>query len=229
MKKSILVVDANASDREAARQILISQNYRVLTGQTLQGARAAMKDVPLDLIVTETTLPDGCGFAFCREIRDENGILFMFYTQDDEKGTILKGYEAGADFYLSKSYGLDMLSACIGSLLRRAERDNQRKIRELSFGPLSVDIVNRTVRVHNEDTGLADKEFCLLMALLQNRDRICSPEELYAEVWGRPHAGEANTVRVHVTNLRKKLQLKKYTDLEIASVYRKGYQIKLRS
>jgi DNA-binding response OmpR family regulator len=205
----------------SAAQILIVEDDEVIMGtlaydlsragygvsQATTGAEAlslARKMRP-DLILLDLMLPDESGIEVCERVRelDEDVVIVMITAKDSEED-IVRGFEAGADDYVTKPFGMKELLARITANLRRIEVDQRGKI--LEAGDLQIDTKNYTARVGREPLDLRLKEFGLLAALASAPEEIKSRVELAMEVWGHAGVGSSRVIDVHIRRLRAALE-----------------------
>ena len=205
----------------SAAQILIVEDDEVIMGtlaydlsragygvsQATTGAQAlslARKMRP-DLILLDLMLPDESGIEVCERVRelDEDVVIVMITAKDSEED-IVRGFEAGADDYVTKPFGMKELLARITANLRRIEVGQRGKIPEA--GDLQIDTKNYTARVGREPLDLRLKEFGLLVALASAPEEIKSRVELAMEVWGHAGVGSSRVIDVHIRRLRAALE-----------------------
>lgn len=205
----------------SAAQILIVEDDEVIMGtlaydlsragygvsQATTGAEAlslARKMRP-DLILLDLMLPDESGIEVCERVRelDEDVVIVMITAKDSEED-IVRGFEAGADDYVTKPFGMKELLARITANLRRIEVGRRGKI--LEAGDLQIDTKNYTARVGREPLDLRLKEFGLLAALASAPEEIKSRVELAMEVWGHASVGSSRVIDVHIRRLRAALE-----------------------
>jgi DNA-binding response OmpR family regulator len=205
----------------SAAQILIVEDDEVIMGtlaydlsragygvsQATTGAEAlrlARKMRP-DLILLDLMLPDESGIEVCERVRelDEDVVIVMITAKDSEED-IVRGFEAGADDYVTKPFGMKELLARINANLRRIEVGQRGKI--LEAGDLQIDTKNYTARVGGEPLDLRLKEFGLLAALASAPAELKSREELAKEVWGHARVGSSRVIDVHIRRLRAALE-----------------------
>jgi DNA-binding response OmpR family regulator len=205
----------------SAAEILIVEDDEVIMGTlaynlsrqgfgvegTTTGAEAlrmARKLRP-DLILLDLMLPGESGIEVCERIRelDESVVIVMVTAKDAEEDKV-RGFEAGADDYVTKPFGMKELVARINANLRRIEVGQRGKI--LEAGDLQLDTKNYTARVGGEPLDLRLKEFGLLAALASAPEEVKSREELANEVWGHAGVGSSRTIDVHIRRLRAALE-----------------------
>jgi two-component system KDP operon response regulator KdpE len=113
--------------------------------------------------------------------------------------------DAGADDYLTKPFGGGELLARLRVLLRRAQPASELSV--VRFGKVEVDFAKRTVTQDGAAAHLTAKEYALLRLLLQHRGKVITHRQLLREVWGPGHEEDTHYLRVHMANLRKKLEV----------------------
>ena len=115
----------------------------------------------------------------------------------------VRALDAGADDYVTKPFGPDELIARLNAALRRAGRPDEPV---LSVNGLEIDLADRRVLREGEEIHLTPKEFELLRALARNRGRLMTHRTLLGEVWGHAYEDDTHTLRVHIANLRRKIE-----------------------
>lgn len=168
-----------------------------------EALRLARKLRP-DLILLDIMLPGESGIKVCKHIRkrDREVVVVMITAKDSEEDKV-KGFEAGADDYVTKPFGMKELIARINANLKRSDIANRGKI--LEAGDIWIDTKNFAVKVAGEPLELRVKEFELLVALASDPGELKSREELAREVWGHPDVGSSRTIDVHIRRIRAAL------------------------
>ena len=159
-----------------------------------------------ELILLDVMLPEEDGLKILKKIRGskltENIPVIMITAKGSEIDK-LKGFDLGADDYVSKPFGIMELLARIKAVLRRT---NTKIVKdEYRVGPLYVCPQKHRVKVNGEKVSLTLKEFELLCLMLENRDIVLSRDQILDKVWGYSFDGENRTVDVHIRTLRQKL------------------------
>jgi len=180
--------------------------------------------------VLDIMLPDGSGLDFLRELREthkglNSDIPVLLLTALSEYDDVVKGLQIGGDDYLAKPFNNKVLLARMESLLRRSKR--VPKI--ITKDSLVIDIVSGRAFLNGTDGDegnqkkdllLAQKEFAILLLLVQNEGAKMSADFIYESVWKQPLGDNINTLKMTISNLRKKIEASDYT---INALYGEGY------
>ncbi len=171
-----------------------------------EALRLARKMRP-DLILLDLMLPDESGIEVCERIRelDEEAVIVMITAKDSEDDKV-RGFEAGADDYVTKPFGMKELQARINANLKRSETGHRGRV--LEAGDLQLDTKNYTASIKGEPLDLRLKEFELLASLASAPGELKSREELAKEVWGHAGVGSSRTIDVHIRRIRAALEEK---------------------
>ena len=201
----ILVVDDEEQIRRALRSILTARKYDVMLAKNGDEAIDLAIDNPPDLVILDMAMPGLTGTEVCRELRNwyEGPILMLsVISSDADKVAAL---DTGADDYLTKPFSTTELLARIRALLRRsAARVTPPPV--IVAGDLEIDIAKRTVKRSGQEIELTRMEFDILAYLAQNADCVVTSKMILGKVWGPEYAEDAQTLRVHVSHLRKKIE-----------------------
>jgi DNA-binding response OmpR family regulator len=219
----ILLVDDEANIIQLASMYLEKEGFRTISaGDGLTALDLAGEKDPA-LIVLDLMLPELDGWEVCKQLRAESDVPILMLTARDDDIDKIVGLELGADDYLTKPFNPRELVARVKAILRRAESSRANPPRQpLTVGNLSIDPGSRTVQVGNRLATLRTKEFDLLMALVENKDRVLSREQLLDMVWGFDFYGQTRTVDVHVAHVRHKLE---GSTAVIETVWGVGYKL----
>ena len=203
----ILVIDDEEQIRRALRSILQARHYTVdlaVTGAA--GLEAAVDRTP-DLVVLDLSLPDMSGLVVCEELRAwYEGPIVVLSVRDADADKIA-ALDLGADDYLTKPFSAGELLARIRAHLRRTS-GAEASVREIRSGGLVIDLAKRFVTVDGEAVHLTRTEFDILAELARNADRVVTSHALLNAVWGPDYVSDTQTLRVHVSHLRQKIDPK---------------------
>ena len=164
-------------------------------------------DAPPDLIILDLNLPGLNGFELCRRFRTEEQtrrtpiIMLTARTEEHDK---IRGLDLGADDYMTKPFSVRELMARVRAALRRSGYEEQSP-KLYDDGLLRIDYADFAVFCQQQSVKLTRKEFALLAILSRNKGRVVPREQLLDQVWGLEYYGEARTLDVHISGLRKKL------------------------
>jgi two-component system KDP operon response regulator KdpE len=200
----ILVIDDEEQIRRALRSILQARHYTVdLAGTGGAGLEAAVDRTP-DLIVLDLGLPDMSGLVVCEELRAwYEGPIIVLSVRDADADKIA-ALDLGADDYLTKPFSAGELLARIRAHLRRTS-GAEASVREIRSGELLIDLAKRCVTVAGQPVHLTRTEFDILAELARNADRVVTSRALLSSVWGPDYVSDTQTLRVHVSHLRQKI------------------------
>jgi two-component system KDP operon response regulator KdpE len=201
--RRVLVVDDERQILRALRVILSDAGFEVVTAQTVQEALDAAALRAPDAAIVDLILPDGNGIDVCRSIREWSQMPILVLSAVGEETEKIRALDAGADDYVTKPFAPGELIARLNAALRRAGPAEEPS---LSVDGLEVDLAGRRVRRDGEDIHLTPKEFDLLRVLVRNRGRLLTHRTLLGEVWGRAYEEDTHTLRVHIANLRRKIE-----------------------
>jgi two-component system KDP operon response regulator KdpE len=201
----VLVCDDEPQILRALRVILREQGFEVLPAAT---AREALDSAALrrpDAAIVDLVLPDGDGVDVCRSLREWSELPIVVLSAVGDEAEKVRALNAGADDYVTKPFGPSELIARLNAALRRAAPgDDAEPV--VTAGALELDLMAHEVRLDGERVHLTPIEFNLLRTLMLNRRRLLTHRALLTEVWGAAYAGDTQTLRVHVANLRRKIE-----------------------
>jgi DNA-binding response OmpR family regulator len=210
-RRRILVVEDDATLRQALAFNLGREGFEVSTAADGEAALATARGQTLDIILLDVMLPAMSGLEVLRVLRRDgiNTPVIVLSAKGDEIDRVV-GLKVGADDYVTKPFSRPELLARIEAVLRRGRRDVDEPPRTgdaaLELGPVTVDLRRREVTIGGEPVHLTTKEFDLLAFMAGNPGQIFTRDQLLARIWGYDYAGDGRTVDVHVSWLRGKLR-----------------------
>jgi DNA-binding response OmpR family regulator len=218
----ILVVEDEQDLSGLVRNWLSRENHLVEQAENGLDALTQMELNRFDVIILDLMLPGLNGMEVCRRYRQRSGQTpILMLTAKDSVEDKEAGLDAGADDYLTKPFHLKELAARVRALLRRgmSRPDNTLHLRDIE-----IDVCDCRVTKNGQVIHLLPKEFRLLEFLVRHPNRVFSAEELLASVWESDTSALLDTVRGHITRLRKKLDTPNQPSI-IATVYGMGYKV----
>ena len=211
------------TEDEIEMQTIISDTMKrdghvCITADDGVDAVTILKNNPVDLVILDIMLPHLDGLTVCKLAREMYDIPIVFITAKSAEEDKLKGYEYGADDYLTKPFSPRILLAKVNALLRRSGTMPQDAFRA---GEIVLQPVSHTVTVSGEEIELTHKEYELLRLFMQNKNQVFSREQLLNRIWGYEFEGNTRTVDTHIKTLRQKLGTEgRY----IVTLIRSGYK-----
>lgn len=204
----ILVVDDEPKLVRLLREVLTATGYSVLyTGDGEEAITMVALEQP-DLIVLDIVLSGKMdGYEVARRVREFTSVPIIMLTAKARESDLLRGFEAGADDYLTKPFSSKELLARVKAVLARAHRNaTDSGEMEIVCGPLRVDLARRRVWVHGEDVHLTRTEYNLLHELVTCANQVLLHEELLTAVWGMEYRDDIDYLRAYIRYLRQKLE-----------------------
>ena len=206
----ILIVEDEADIRRFVRLTLEAEGHTVHEAATLQRGLIEAGTRRPDLVVLDLGLPDGDGVDLIRELRTWSAMPIIVLSARSAEASKIAALDAGADDYLVKPFGSGELMARVRAQLRRSQQQQAQASGGgqpvITFGGVVVDLARRTVERDGEVLHLTPIEYKLLTHLASQPDRVITHQQLLKTVWGPGHAEDTHYVRVHMANLRKKLE-----------------------
>ena len=220
----ILLIEDEKLLADSLADLLTAKGFQVeAVYDGLTGAEYAELGI-YDLLILDVMMPGLNGFEVARRVRAKRcAVPILMLTARSDVADRIEGLNAGADYYLTKPFDSRELLACINALLRRqgAEVDTLR------FGNTELDLGTSILYCGENSVRLSAREFDVMRALLQAKDRITSKESLLARVWGYDSNAVENHVEVYIAFLRRKLQ-SIGSDVTIETQRRMGYYLSVR-
>ena len=207
MGETILVVEDEPRVMRLVSEVLKAVGYQVIAVSSGQGAIEAVALEQPDLVLLDILLPNGPdGYEACRRIREFSDVAVIMLTAKAQESDMLRGFEVGADDYLTKPFSAKELVARVRAVLRRAQHAGEATMPTLTCGELEIDLARRVVKVRGEQVQLTRPEYALLSQLAANANRVLVHEDLLAAVWGAEYRNDVDYLRAYVHYLRHKLE-----------------------
>lgn len=219
----LLIIEDETELAKSISEYLSEENYLCEFASTYHEAMAKIQAFDYDCILLDITLPDGNGLSVLEELKTQNkqdGVIIISAKNAlDDK---IKGLQLGADDYLTKPFHLSELMARIYSIIRRKQFSNSNTVKQ---NELQIDLLAKTVSVHDQAIILTKKEFDLLIYFIGNKNRVISKSTLAEHLSGdfADMLDNHDFVYAHVKNLKKKLY-DAGCDHYLKTVYGTGYK-----
>ena len=155
-----------------------------------------------DLIILDVMLPSMNGFEICRRLKREKQSPIIMLSAKDSVMDKVNGLQIGADDYIAKPFAIEELLARIEVVFRRQDNSNNYIIK---FKDITINKSSRVVKRNGNEINLTNKEYELLMILIDNKGKVVTREELLEKIWGYGYEPETNVTDVYIRYLRAKL------------------------
>ncbi len=203
-KVKILVVDDEARMRKLVKDFLIKKDYEVIEAADGQEAVDVFFDQnDISLVILDVMMPKMDGWEVLKEIRAYSKIPVIMLTAKGDERDELKGFDSGADEYISKPFSPKILVARVDALLRRSNLISEEE--KIETGGIIMDKAAHTVTIEGKQVELSFKEFELLTYFMENQGIALSREKILNHVWNYDYFGDARTIDTHVKKLRSKM------------------------
>ena len=198
----IAMIEDDSTISFAVSTFMKRYNVEVVVFDSLEATKQIdLKDY--NLIILDANLPDGSGFDYLKWLREISGIPVIMLTVKNEDEYVLKGFENGADEYITKPFSLPVLKARIDNIFRRKGMSNN----EIVFNELNLNLSSMTAKLNNDNLELNRQEFAVLELLLENKNVNLIRERIIDTVWEYDlYEVNDNTLTVTVKRLRNKLK-----------------------
>lgn len=200
----VLVVDDDEQIQGALRSVLSSHGYLVTSALTGESALEQFEKRQPDLMLVDIGLPGMSGLELCRAVRQRSEVPVVMLTVRDEEQDKVLALDMGADDYVTKPARAEEFLARIRAVLRRSGKAERSRF--VRTGDLEIDLDEERVTLAGEEIRLTRTEWAILAQLAANRGRVVPMHVITRHVWGPDAKTDPQLMRVHVSNLRRKLE-----------------------
>lgn len=218
---NILIVEDEKAMQDILMDYMRKGGHTGFTADDGIDALVMLKNSPMDLMILDVMMPHLDGFSVCRMVREMSDMPIIMLTAKSAEDDKLKGYDYGADDYMTKPFSPKVLLAKANALLRRSSPVSSKII---SVGKILLQPGARKVYLDGQEITLTHKEYELLSFLMANPGQIFSREQLLNRVWGYDFEGTTRTVDTHIKTLRQKLGDE---GRHIVTLIRSGYKFEV--
>lgn len=228
MSSRILIVDDDKAIRKLISVYLDNEGMKTEQAEDAIEALALLEKNDFDLIILDIMMPKLDGIQACLKIREERSMPIIMLSAKSEDMDKIQGLASGADDYLSKPFNPLELIARVKSQLRRYKKYNTHSSVDKSvieIGDLTINTDTRQVWIQRKEVRLTPKEFDILELLARNKGIVLSVEKIYEAVWKEDFFKSDNTVMVHITKIRDKIEEDPKHPIYIKTIWGVGYKI----
>ncbi|MBW1295392.1 response regulator transcription factor [Aquimarina litoralis] len=218
---NILLIEDDKSFGYVLTEYMKLKNYNVIWKETVNEALSELRSSKkFDLAILDINLKQSTGYEIAKSIKQENIALpFIFLTARDLKIDQLKGYQLGAEEYVTKPIDEEILLAKIETILARNKHHFSEK-NELSWNDVHLNLVKRELRVKSIVTQLTERECLLLKMLLSNPEQLVERNKILMQLWESQDEFSRNSMDVYISRLRKYLSK---GQVSIRNIHGKGF------
>ena len=220
MEYTVLLAEDQKKLRDVVRDYFAA--HGVACDLARDGAEALdlLRDHDYDAVLLDVMMPNLDGFSVCKTVRQGSNVPIIFLTALAGERDTLRGYELGADDYVTKPFSLAVLHAKTVALIRRSRGGGEDGV--LRCGAIHLELGTRTVTVNGTAVKTAPREYDLLLCLVRHQGRALSRAQLLDKVWGIDFEGDERAVDVQVKNLRAALGS---AGKQLKTVFKVGYKL----
>ncbi|MED3854984.1 response regulator transcription factor [Priestia megaterium] len=225
-ERTILMVDDEVEIRNLTSIYLKNEGYQVVDAPDAVSAMDILKKQKIDLIILDVMMPGMNGIEACLKIREEYNMPIIFLSAKTEDMDKIHGLASGAEDYITKPFNPLELMARVKSQLRRYYMTPEKVASSpfLEKGDLKVNEKTNEVFVRDREVRLTPKEFQILSLLLRHQGQVFSIQKVYEAVWKEPFYKSDNTIMVHMTKIRDKIEENPKKPIYIQTVWGVGYK-----
>lgn len=216
----ILLVDDDLSDRAYWAEILKSHGCMIHLAENGREAVCLAKKEYFDLVLLDVMLPEEDGFLVCEKLRTLTGAPVIFLSCLTEADKQLEGFASGGIDYITKDTPAELFWAKVKTRIQMTVFGGV----QMKFGPLLLDLTERKALIDGKELLLTSVEFDILWNISEHAEQIFTPEEIFGMVWGNPSAEGGRTAQIHMSRLRKKLDMAQKDHCFIETVWGQGYR-----
>jgi len=206
MTNTVLIIEDEAQIHRAVRASLRNVTTNILEATTGQAGLNTVTTQHPDLIILDLGLPDIPGIRVCQMIRTTSTAPILVLTARHDEAEKVALLNAGADDYVTKPFGTSELAARVAAQLRRARTSKPWPESILTIDGLVIDLTKRVVTRSGVPVRLTPTEWTLLRTLATDPGRVMTHQQIFEAVWQRQYGDFRQYLRVHITNLRRKIE-----------------------
>lgn len=224
----ILIVDDDENIRNLVSIYLENEGFKTIKVDNANKALEVLEEKNIELILLDIMMPQIDGIEACIKIRKDKNMPIIMMSAKSEDMDKIHGLTAGADDYITKPFNPLELIARVKSQLRRYQKynDGSSTIKSvIEIGDLIVNTDTRQVYISEKEVRLTPKEFDILELLSRNKGIVFSIRKIYEEIWKEDFFKSDNTVAVHITKIREKIEVDSKKPIYIKTIWGVGYKI----
>lgn len=203
-KEKILIIDDEKEIRKLLNIIISANGYKVKEAENGSAGITSAAFLRPDLILLDLSLPDIDGLDVLKRIREFSNTPIIILSVRDQESSKITALDNGADDYVTKPFSPGELLARVRAAIRHSKKEINEPV--IVLKGLSIDLVKRLVKVGKEDVKLSPIEYEIIKILAQNKDKIVTQKYLLEKIWGPQYTNESHYLRIHISQIRKKIE-----------------------
>lgn len=221
----ILLAEDDVNMGIILHSFLTAKGFEVLLARDgVETVEKFNQNVGIDLALIDVMMPEKDGFTVATEIKKANPSLpLIFLTARSMQNDILKGFQIGADDYITKPFSMDVLLARINALINRTKVVSKEPEKQTKLGKLIFDFSRQTISDGTKTIKMTAREAQLLKLLSENKNQITDRKTALDMIWGKDDYFNSRTMDVYVTKIRKMLSMD--SSIELINIHGKGYKL----
>ena len=220
----ILLLEDDLSLISGLSFALKKQGFEIENARTIKEAGEYWRKGRYNLLILDVSLPDGCGFEFCKMVRKESEVPIIFLTASDEEMNIIMGLDIGGDDYITKPFKLGVLVSRVNALLRRTKSIRKNDAELVSNG-IKINLLQTVVYKNGEQIELTAGEYKLLCLFMQNPNIVLTKDQILQRLWDcDANYIDSSTLTVYIRRLRMKVENNPSEPEMILTVRGMGYK-----
>jgi len=204
---TLLIIEDDQVIADFMKVVLEKENHQVYETHSALEGLSTFRMWPIDLVLLDLGLPDQDGLQLLEHIRKDSDIPIIIISARDDEQVKVAALDAGADDYITKPFGTPELLARIRTSLRHYHQlaKQTEETKKIENGELVIDIEHHRVTKNGEDIHLTPNEYKIVQLLAENMGKVLTHLTISKKVWG-PYTNESKTLRVNMSNIRKKIE-----------------------
>ena len=225
MDQSVLVVDDKMNVQKLLFDFLTLKGYQVTCASNGRDAFFELKKQSFDIILLDIMMPQIDGYQFIEQLRKTSDTPIIMISAKQQEEDLIKGFNLGADDYITKPFKINELLARMKAVLKRTSmRYSNNEL--IKVANLSLDITNKELRINNKIADITLAELSLLELLMKSVECSVNKATLCMHLIDAGYSGSESTLKIHIRNLRHKLETQDTCPVQIESVFAVGYRLR---
>ncbi len=225
--RKIFILDDNLEILEMITSFLKENGFiNIKTASSKKEALELFDTNSYDFAILDIMLPDGTGFEVLKKIRQYSNIPVLFLSAISDIENQYKGFEMGADDYITKPFQMKDLLLRVISILNRAYPSEKTSVNLIGS---TIDFYKAVVIKDNVEYQLTAKEYNILEVLYDNKNKIITIDTLLNKVWGIENIGYENSLMAHIRKIRQKIEINPSNPVNLITIKGLGYKLKVEN